>query len=212
MERHRVGIVIPALNEAGTVAAIVSGAIQYGLPIVVDDGSSDETGALAEASGAVVVRIETTAGYDEALNSGFLRAEQLGCKYVITLDADGQHDPGILGQFIQMLDEGADLVVGVRDRYQRISEYVFSWIALRKWGIQDPLCGLKAYKLDLYRELGHFDSYSSVGTELAIHAARNLKSIAQVAVRTRNRMGASRFGGISANKKILRALFIGALS
>jgi glycosyltransferase involved in cell wall biosynthesis len=72
MERHRIGIIIPALNEANTIAAIVTGAANYGLPIVVDDGSSDETGAFAAAAGAAVVRIDTNVGYDEALNLGFL--------------------------------------------------------------------------------------------------------------------------------------------
>jgi glycosyltransferase involved in cell wall biosynthesis len=207
MERHRIGIVIPALNEASTIAAIVSGAAQHGLPIVVDDGSSDETGALAAAAGAMVFRSDTNVGYDEALNIGFSHAEKLGCEYVVTLDADGQHDPKILASFIHALDDGADVVVGTRDRRQRLTEYIFSWVALAKWGILDPLCGIKAYRMDTYREQGYFDSYCSCGTELAIYAAKNDKTIAQIAIVTSDRVDASRFGKISANKKILCALW-----
>jgi glycosyltransferase involved in cell wall biosynthesis len=138
MERHRIGIIIPALNEANTIAAIVSGAARYGLPIVVDDGSSDETGAFAAAAGAAVVRIDTNVGYDEALNLGFSHAEKLGCEYLVTLDADGQHDPTIVVSFIRALDDGADVVVGARDRRQRLAEHIFAWFASIRWGIVDP--------------------------------------------------------------------------
>jgi glycosyltransferase involved in cell wall biosynthesis len=209
MERHRIGIIIPALNEANTIAAIVSGAARYGLPIVVDDGSSDETGAFAAAAGAAVVRIDTNVGYDEALNLGFSHAEKLGCEYLVTLDADGQHDPTIVVSFIRALDDGADVVVGARDRRQRLAEHIFAWFASIRWGIVDPLCGVKAYRMNAYRELGHFDSYCSIGTELAIYAARSGMRIDQVMVKTSDRQDASRFGRFSANGKILRALWLG---
>src|SRR3990172_932235 len=118
MERHRLAIVIPALNERATIDKVVADASQYGIPIVVDDGSSDETGALATAAGATVVRHAVCRGYDQALNSGFARANEIGCEFVITMDADGQHDPTMLNSFISALDDGADIVIGIRDRRQ----------------------------------------------------------------------------------------------
>ncbi len=209
MERHRIGIVIPALNEAATIVGVASSASQYGMPIVVDDGSSDETSDLAKAANARVVRHDTSRGYDQALNSGFARASELGCEYVVTMDADGQHDPTVLSSFIQALDAGADVVVGIRDRRQRLAEHVFSWVSSAKWGIRDPLCGMKAYRLGVYKGLGHFDSYGSIGTELAIYAAKRGKKIAQLPVKTRERSGEPRFGRrYSANRKILRALWL----
>lgn len=210
MDRHRVGIVIPALNEARTIGAVVSGAAKHGLPIVVDDGSTDETGSAAAAAGATVIRTDVNVGYDGALNLGFAHAEKLGCAYVVTLDADGQHDPAMVTTFVQALEEGADVVVGTRDRRQRLAEHVFSWVASSVWGMRDPLCGLKAYRMEAYRELGHFDSYRSVGTELAIYAARTGKNIQQRLVRTKHRADAPRFGRrMAANAKILRALWLG---
>jgi glycosyltransferase involved in cell wall biosynthesis len=207
MERHRIGIVIPALNESGTIAAVVTNASRYGVPIVVDDGSHDRTSELATAAGATVVRHSVNRGYDQALNSGFARATELGCEYVVTMDADGQHDPTVLKTFIQALDDGAELVVGMRDRHQRVSETLFAWVGALKWGIRDPLCGMKAYRIGLYVNLGHFDSYDSIGTELAIYAARNRSRIAQVPVKTRDRGDSPRFGRrFSSNKRILRAL------
>ncbi len=209
MERHRIAIVIPALNEAATICAVVSNALRYGTPIVVDDGSSDETGNLAAAAGASVVRHSVNRGYDQALNSGFARAIALDSDYVITMDADGQHDPNILTNFIQALDDGADVVVGVRDRRQRLAEHIFAWVSSSKWGLQDVLCGMKAYRSAVYRELGHFDSYNSIGTELAIYAARSGKRMAQLPIKTRERLDAPRFGGwFSTNVRILRALWL----
>jgi glycosyltransferase involved in cell wall biosynthesis len=210
LERHRIAIIIPALNEAGTIVAIVSGAARYGVPIVVDDGSRDGTGARAAAAGAEVVTHASNRGYDQAINSGFAHASTLGCEYVLTVDADGQHEPEILESFVRALDDGADVVVGIRDRRARLAESVFAWVTAIRWGIRDPLCGVKAYRIDVWRELGHFDSYESIGTELTIFAAANRKQLAQLSVKVGDRQGATRFGGgFSANWRIFRALWIG---
>lgn len=209
MDRHRIGIVIPAFNEAATISNIVNNASHYGEPIVVDDGSSDGTGNLAKNAGAKVVSHDTNHGYDQALNSGFERATEIGCEYVITMDADGQHNPTILHSFIECLDAGADIVLGHRDRRQRLAEHVFAWVSHLKWGISDPLCGMKGYRIELYKKLGHFDSQGSIGTELAIYAVKNDYKVTQIPVLTRDRSDQPRFGQIySANKKIFRALWL----
>jgi glycosyltransferase involved in cell wall biosynthesis len=210
MERLRIAIVIPAFNEAETVVGVISAASKYGLPIVVDDGSGDETFNRATSSGASVVRHAVNLGYDQAINSGFKRASELECNYVITMDADGQHDSNILTAFIRALDEGADVVIGIRDHRQRFAEHTFAWIGNAVWGINDPLCGMKAYRIEVYKALGHFDSYESIGTELTIFATRNHCKVVQLPVKTRKRSDSSRFGRkFSANKRILRALWLG---
>lgn len=213
MERRRIGIVIPALNEAGTIGGVVLLASQHGIPIVVDDGSADDTGRQALINGAIVVRHDHNRGYDRALSSGFAKATELECEYVITIDADDQHDPRIIPTFIRELDSGADLVVGIRDRRQRIGEQLFAVVSSILWKIRDPLCGLKAYRTDMYRELGHFDSYESIGTELAIYIAKTGRRIAQLPVLTSARRDSSRFGTrVSANRRIIRALWHGLFS
>lgn len=207
MDRSRIGIVIPAFNEAMTIHSIVSSVSQYGMPIVVDDGSEDETEKRAIIAGATVVRHGINCGYDQALNSGFIQADKMGCQYVITMDADGQHDPTMVSGFIQALDDGADVVIGIRDRRQRLAESIFAWVAFAKWRIQDPLCGMKAYKISIYRELGHFDVYNSIGTELAFYAAREGKRITQIPVKIGQRKDLPRFGKrIAANKLIFQAM------
>ena len=209
MERSSLGIVMPALNEARTIANVVSLCKVYGVPIVIDDGSYDDTGTLAEAEGAQVVRHAVNKGYDAALNSGFRMAAKLGCQYVITIDADGQHNPLLLGKFCELLDAGADIVVGNRNERARLAEHCFGFLAKIMYGLDDPLCGLKGYRMSIYKDLGHFDSYDSIGTELVLFAVRNGCRMEQVPIIVHDRVGTPRFGRrLYANYKIFRAMFL----
>lgn len=206
----RVAAVLPALNESASIDAVVRGIGPFAQVIVVDDGSTDGTGEIATAAGGLVARHERNLGYDRALETGLRFATQKGFEFAVTLDADGQHDPRTIIPFIEALEAGADLVVGARDRHQRFAESMFAWVGSTLWGIRDPLCGMKGYRLSVLQRAGSFDTYTSIGTEFTLRAARSGCRIAQVAVPTRDRTGASRFGsGLRANWRILRALFIG---
>jgi glycosyltransferase involved in cell wall biosynthesis len=197
------------LNEAATIADVVKAAAAWGRCIVVDDGSSDATGELARAAGATVVRHDHNRGYDAALDSGFRAAHELGCDTVVTLDADGQHDPNLVGKLLDALGAGADLAVGVRDRRARWSEQIFAWYTRWRWGLRDPLCGLKAYRMPVYLRLGHFDSYRSIGTELLLFGVSHGFRVEQVNFHVRAREGRPRFGRrVHANLMILRAMFL----
>lgn len=209
MDRSRVGIVIPALNESATIAIIVEAVKKYGVPIVVDDGSTDNTADLARQAGGIVVSHECNRGYDAALDSGFRKASEIACEMIITLDADGQHDPSIIKKFIERIDEGADVVIGIRNKRQRVAEHCFAFLTNTLYGIFDPLCGLKCYRVSVYRALGHFDSFNSIGTELTLFAARGGYRIEQIPITIREREGVPRFGRkLYANYKIFRAIVL----
>lgn len=212
MNTLAVAAVIPALNEEVAIERVVRAVMPYAVPIVVDDGSSDHTALIARNAGAVVVVHASNMGYDAALESGLFRSIELGFEYAITMDGDGQHMPETLELFKQKLTEGADLVVGVRDKHQRFAETIFALVGRYLWGVEDPLCGMKGYRLKLLSKVGHFDSYQSIGTEFTLHAARAGYRIEQVPVTTRDRRGTSRFGvGMLANWKILKSLAYGLL-
>lgn len=209
MDRSRIGIVIPALNESATIIDVVNAAGIYGVPIVVDDGSTDNTAELADQAGAVVVAHDCNLGYDAALNSGFDKAAKFDCEVIITLDADGQHDPSLLQRFIVLIDSGMDVVIGIRSRRQRLAEHMFSGYTSLRYGIRDPLCGMKAYRISVYRQLGYFDSYDSIGTEMMLFAARNGYKIGQMPFSVRERQDKPRFGRVlMGNYKIFRAMVI----
>lgn len=111
-----IGVVIPAYDAQSTVAAAAAGALRH-LPdvLVVDDGSSDATGAAAEASGAVVVRHPSNRGKGAALRTGFDWMLARGAEAVITMDADLQHDPDDLPGFVEAYNaRHADLIIGSR--------------------------------------------------------------------------------------------------
>jgi glycosyltransferase involved in cell wall biosynthesis len=209
MDRLRIAIVIPAWNEAGTIADVVRAARGYGLPIVVDDGSTDDTAELGKQAGAEVVSHTRNQGYDDALNSGFQRAAELECEIIVTADADGQHDPSLISRFVDAIDAGSDVVAGIRSHKQRVAEHLFALYTSAAFGIKDPLCGMKAYRMTVYRALGHFDSCGSVGTELMIFAAKRKFRISQIEFQVRERQGRSRFGQVfKGNYRIARAMLL----
>ena len=150
MERSRVAIVIPAFNEAFSVATVIKSVSKYGIPIVVDDGSEDMTYEVASFSEAIVVRHSKNLGYDKALNSGFKKGYEIGVEIFVTIDADGQHNPELIKEFIDSIDKGADITIGARNRKQRLAEFIFGFYTFILYGIKDPLCGMKAYRLKVY--------------------------------------------------------------
>lgn len=105
--------IIPARNEAHTIGDVVQRALSTGvaLVIVVDDASTDETGALASQAGATVIRQPYRKGNGAAVKAGVRAARTT---VVALLDGDGQHDPNAIPDFVDALNEGYDLVVGAR--------------------------------------------------------------------------------------------------
>lgn len=96
----RVLAVIPGYQEGPRIGAVVARARRHVPVLVVDDGSTDDTAAQAEAAGAVVLPQRPNQGKGAALRMGFRRALAEGYDAVITLDADGQHDPDEIPRFL----------------------------------------------------------------------------------------------------------------
>src|ERR1043166_7640698 len=101
-----VAVVVPAYQAAAAVGAVVAG-VRTDLPdatvYVVDDGSTDDTGAAAVAAGAIVLRHQRNRGKGAALASGMARAIGDGAGMLATLDADGQHSPQALPLLLEPL-------------------------------------------------------------------------------------------------------------
>jgi glycosyltransferase involved in cell wall biosynthesis len=107
---------IPAYNEAERIAGVVIGATAHLPVMVIDDGSTDDTSQQAEAAGAVVLKQTPNQGKGAALRAGFRWATEQNYQAVITLDADGQHDPAEIPQFLQVYAaRQADLIIGQRN-------------------------------------------------------------------------------------------------
>lgn len=115
-EPAKMMVLIPAYKEAGRVGAVVHATLPYLPVLVVDDGSPDNTSETAREAGAVVIRQEPNQGKGAALLNGFKHCLTQGVDAVITLDADGQHDPAEIPIFIAEYERRhADLIIGRRD-------------------------------------------------------------------------------------------------
>ncbi|HXG25883.1 MAG TPA: glycosyltransferase family 2 protein [Candidatus Binatia bacterium] len=99
-QRGRFLALIPAHNEAPRIGRVVAAAARSLPVLVVDDGSTDDTATVAEAAGARVIRQEPNRGKGAALRAGFAAALEAGAEAVLTLDADGQHDPAEIPAFL----------------------------------------------------------------------------------------------------------------
>lgn len=117
MNAHKgIAILIPSYNAAESIQGVIEGVRGYGLAIVVvDDGSADATAQIARKAGATVLRHRVNRGKGAALRTGFWFLLHQGYKAVITMDADGQHDPSCIPSFIQAYEEGrGEIIIGSR--------------------------------------------------------------------------------------------------
>ena len=111
-------VIIPAYNEAENIADLLRELrceAPDALPVVVSDGSSDDTARIAAAEGAVVLDLPCNLGVGGAVQTGFKYAVARGFDFVVRIDADGQHPPaGIAKLIAKMRESGADAVIGSR--------------------------------------------------------------------------------------------------
>jgi glycosyltransferase involved in cell wall biosynthesis len=147
--------VIPALNEASRIAAVVKAAASHvDRVVVVDDGSTDGTGEIARAAGAFVLRHPENCGAGAATMTGIEAARRLGAANVVTLDADEQHDAKDIPSLLAALAGGVDVVFAnrfgqknripfVRRVFNAIGNIV-TLVATGMW-VSDSQCGYKAF-------------------------------------------------------------------
>lgn len=114
--RDKIFIVVPAYNEAAAIGAVISNLrARWPRVVVVDDGSSDATGATAREAGATVLTHIVNRGQGAALQTGIRYALEQGAAVIVTFDSDGQHSSEDLERLIAPILEGtADVVLGSR--------------------------------------------------------------------------------------------------
>ncbi len=113
----KIAVLVPAYNEAKSIERVVK-TIRETNPqadvIVINDGSSDGTQALAKGAGATVLSLAVNLGYGAALQTGYKYALRQGYDYTVQIDGDGQHDPRFVNELIATLKSGSDVVIGSR--------------------------------------------------------------------------------------------------
>ena len=189
---HPVALV-PAYQAAGTVRAVVSGLRRHvARVLVVDDGSTDETGQVAEEAGAEVLRLRSNAGKGSAVRAGLARLLESDATHVAFVDADGQHDPEDLPALLAAARDGDDFVIGSRMadpeaippvRYK--TNEIGSRILTRMTGheIQDGQSGYRVVAAGLLRRMRLTARGYSIETEMLLKAAPYVKRFREVPVR-----------------------------
>lgn len=160
---HTISVVIPAKNESASLEAVLGDIARYANPlevIVVDDGSTDATAAIARAAGARVVSHPYSMGNGAAIKSGIRAARG---SVVVFMDADGQHRPEDIPALLTRLESGYDMVVGSRNRQGQASmgrlaantlyNRLASWMTGQR--VEDLTSGFRAVKRELLDEFIH---------------------------------------------------------
>ena len=191
----RIACVVPAFDAAPTLGAVLSG-LRAALPgawlIVVDDGSTDGTGDAARRGADEIVRFAVNRGKGAALRAGFERALAAGATRVLTVDADGQHDPASAPALIAALDE-ADVVVGARARAssrmplrRRLSNALSARAISACAGCElpDSQSGFRAIRADVLRQVQASGDRYEFETDFLIRAGRAGYRIASVPIAT----------------------------
>ncbi|WOX56777.1 glycosyltransferase family 2 protein [Methanoculleus receptaculi] len=191
-------VAMPAHNEEAAIAKTVLGARRHAdAVLVVDDGSTDETAAIAEALGAIVVRHETNRGYGGALQTIFSTARRLGVEELVIIDADGQHDPAEIPGLLAALREGRDVVIGSRfldgngkavPAYRKVGMKVLdvaTTLAGKGLSITDSQSGFRAYGPRAIEVIHPNGEGMSAGSEILVQASDNRLKIAEVPIRVR---------------------------
>jgi len=187
--------IVPCLNEAAFIGAVVTGVRAWvDRVLVVDDGSSDATSAVARAAGAEVLRLRSRSGKGAALAAGWHQAARWGVEWVLLLDGDGQHDPADAPSFFEAGRTGARLVIGNRMTTpatmpwlrRRTNEWVSRRLSsLGGIHLPDALCGYRLVHLGSLLELGLHSRNYEIESEMTVAFARRGHPIAFVPVRTR---------------------------
>lgn len=175
---------IPAYNEEQAIADVLQRVRPFVHEvIVVDDGSHDRTGEMARASGATVVRHAINRGLGAAIGTGFATALLRGADVVVTLDADGQHDPAEIPTFLAAVEGGAEVVIGSRLLNSRASMplirqianvigNVLTYVLFGAW-VTDSQSGFRAFTREALQKIEVRTNRMEISSELIAEAKRH---------------------------------------
>ena len=195
MMKTEVSIIIPAYNEAETIGDVVTSIINLHPDfeiIVINDGSTDDTAAVAKDAGALVYSHPYNIGNGAAVKSGIRFASG---KILVFMDGDGQHDPRDIEKMLEYFPD-FDMVVGARPKgYQAswgraLANKVYNWLAsyVTKFIIRDLTSGFRAVKSDIARNLLYlFPNTYSYPTTLTLGVLRSGKSIRYITINPQSR-------------------------
>jgi glycosyltransferase involved in cell wall biosynthesis len=149
-------ILIPAYNEEKNIKNVLSKLQKYNV-YLINDGSNDKTFDIAQKfTNVKISNNKINLGYENSLIKGFNIILKKNFKYILTIDADGEHSLNKIKQFCKFaIQTDSDLVVGKRSKFNRVSEKIVSFFFKIRFKISDPLSGFKLYKTSTLKKIIH---------------------------------------------------------
>jgi len=158
LEKNKIKILIPSHNEIKTLKKICLGirGLNFDL-LVVDDNSDDGTSTWLKKNSFNFIRNNKNIGYERSIIVGIKHLlKKKATEYIVTFDADGEHQIKDIKKITKVLKSNkVDIIIGNRDRLNRWTEYLLSFLFSVRFGIKDPLSGLKVYSANKLRLLQH---------------------------------------------------------
>ena len=192
MKTKNIWAVIPAYNEGMNIAGIIKKTKKYvDSVVVVDDGSNDNTREVSEKSKAIVLSHIVNLGKGAALKTGCDYVIKRGAKYIITLDADAQHNPEDIPRFIEKLDK-YDIVFSYRKASRkmplvlRFGNLFISNVVQFLYGVSlnDTQCGFRAFSRHAYKKIRWNASDYSMESEMISRAGKQKLKYVQIPIET----------------------------
>jgi glycosyltransferase involved in cell wall biosynthesis len=185
------------VNEEKTIGRIVLLAQKHvDQVVVVDDGSEDMTGEIAERLGAKVIRHSRNMGKGEAFRSLFSACRDMGADIMVTIDGDNQHEPDEIPLLLDPLEKGeADIVIGARfngksneiPAYRRAGNKLLNAVTLD--GISDTQSGFRAYNKKAIESIRPAEMGMGVDSEILMEASRRGLRLLEVPITVRYGIG-----------------------
>ncbi len=191
----KITVGIPAYNEEKNIGLIIKNLKQIADTVIVcNDGSSDDTGKIAENLGAIVINHTQNLGYGGAIRSLFFKARELDCDMLVTLDSDGQHRiKDILPVSEPIIKNQADLVVGSRflegnqeniPTYRKVGIKIITKLANTSLdeSVTDSQSGFRAYAKKVISEITPLEKGMGVSNEILMKSSKKGFKIAEVPI------------------------------
>ena len=191
----KIVIGLPAYNEEKNIPSIVLTLQELDYSVIVcNDGSSDQTGKIAEKMGAIVVNHQKNKGYGAAIKSLFDKAKEMDSDILITFDADGQHNVSEIKDVLApLISKKADIVIGSRflgEGEDKIPKYrKFGIKAITKisslsldYDIKDAQSGFRGYNKKALNEINPTEDGMGISTEILIKASKQDLKIIEVPI------------------------------
>lgn len=191
----KICVVIPAHNESQAIAEIVNGVKQKGLDVlVIDDGSQDDSGAIARRQGATVITNQVKQGKGLSLQRGFQFVLDHGYDGLIAMDGDGQHAVADLDKFLEKINSRPDsIITGTRmtdSRGMPLVRYLTNWVmsslisGICHQSIPDTQCGYRYISCEVLRDIRITSRDFEIETEVLIKSSKRGYQIFSVPIAT----------------------------